>query len=105
MFRNIKFLYQRLTRGFDDSETWDLDNTFRKWIVPRLKRLKEIQNGYPPQLTEEKWDEIIDKIIEGFDVELNPLDKYINREDYLEAERKHNEAAELFSLYLRNLWW
>lgn len=33
--RIMKFFYQRITRGWDDSETWDLDTEFYKWIYPR----------------------------------------------------------------------
>lgn len=40
-----KFLWQRWTRGFDDSETWSLDSTISYFILPRLKRFKEIYNN------------------------------------------------------------
>ena len=43
----IKYWYQRRNRGWDDSETWGLDTTLAFWIVPRLKRLKEVTNGKP----------------------------------------------------------
>jgi len=40
--RDWKFLWQRWTRGFDDSETWVLYMPITKFILPRLKRFKEI---------------------------------------------------------------
>jgi hypothetical protein len=40
--RNKAFKKQRLERGFDDSETWCLDLTIAKFIIPRLERFIEI---------------------------------------------------------------
>lgn len=45
--RIIKFWWQRKTRGFDDSETWNLDTTFLDWLYPRFKRFIELNGGYP----------------------------------------------------------
>ena len=35
--RLIRWPLQRLTRGFDDRDLWNLDRTIAKLIVPRLK--------------------------------------------------------------------
>lgn len=43
----VKRFFQRLIRGFDDSETWALDYTFYRWFKPRLKRFMEVNIGYP----------------------------------------------------------
>lgn len=40
--REIPFREQRITRGFDDSETWSLRDTIANFILPRLKRHREI---------------------------------------------------------------
>ena len=32
----LKRLYQRLTRGWDDSDTWSLDYTLYQWLLPIL---------------------------------------------------------------------
>lgn len=37
-----QFKKQRLTRGFDESETWSLDYTIASFIAPRLKAFIEI---------------------------------------------------------------
>lgn len=34
---------QREERGFDDTETWSLDNSLFQYLHPRLKRLVEIR--------------------------------------------------------------
>ena len=41
-----KFLYQKLTRGWTDAETWSLDYTFAKYMLPRLERYEELTKGY-----------------------------------------------------------
>lgn len=45
--RKIKFFFQRVIRGWDDSETWSLDYEFYKWLLPRLKRFEELTIAYP----------------------------------------------------------
>ena len=35
------FKKQRLERGFDETELWNLDTTILKFILPRLKAFKE----------------------------------------------------------------
>src|SRR5271157_2530255 len=61
--REKKLSKQRMKRGFDDSETWCLTTTICSFILPRLKRFREIYAGYPMGLTARKWNSIIDKII------------------------------------------
>jgi hypothetical protein len=34
----IKWLYQKLTKGFTDRDLWELDETFYKWFLPRFKQ-------------------------------------------------------------------
>jgi hypothetical protein len=53
--RSWLFLRQRLTRGWDDSATWNLDQELSKLILPRLRRFREISGGRPPELTQEQW--------------------------------------------------
>lgn len=43
----IKRFFQRLYRGWDDSETWSLDTSFYNWLLPRLKRFTELTVCYP----------------------------------------------------------
>jgi hypothetical protein len=61
--RDLKFLKQRIIRGWDDSETWSLDFTVAKFMLPRLIRFKELKCGYPCNLTKEEWDKILDEIL------------------------------------------
>ena len=64
----IRYLFQWIKNGFPDSDIWNLDWSIAKYTLPRLKRLKEVQHGFPGDLeTIEEWDEILDKIIITFD--------------------------------------
>lgn len=86
---------QRLERGFDDTETWNLDSTISSFIVPRLRRFKEVNLCYPVELTEEEWDKILDKMITFFEH---------NKEVNLE-ENPCPEGFDLFHKYFFDLWW
>ena len=85
---------QRIERGFDDTELWNLDTTILKFVLPRLKRFRECTIGYPPEFkTLEEWQECLDKMIDN-------IDKIIKSE-----EDADYEGFELFKKYFFNLWW
>jgi hypothetical protein len=100
--RSIKFLFQRVFRGWSDAETWSLDVTFAKLICPRLKRFKKLNNGYPSRFTEKTWDEALDEMIFAFE-------KCANRFDYDEWTSEEfgriNSGLKLFSENFHDLWW
>ena len=105
MFRRIrrwfKYSWQRKWRGFDDSETWSLDITLAYWIVPRLKRFKKVNNGYPSGLTEDKWNETIDKMIRAFEIIIKDDTDVVSDEEWTEFA----EGFKLFHDHFRDLWW
>lgn len=72
------FAYQRVTRGWADCDTWNLDNYLLDILPPVLRYLKAHQHGVPGELTVEGdgpgleraiavWHEILDKMIQGFE--------------------------------------
>lgn len=114
-------------------ETWSLDVTLAKYIIPRLKKFKELENGYPGRGemdTPEKWDEALDKMIQAFEYVID-LDEYWlddprydytdimfgkNKEFYEKIKENKrsedvrrlaaiNEGLQLFAKYYMNLWW
>ena len=101
-----KYKNQRLERGFDDTETWNLDVTLAKFIVPRLKRFKELNNGYPAHFkAKEEWDVILNEMIEGFELyedkwKCNSDQNITNLEEY-----KRKRAVKLLGEYFYDLWW
>jgi len=68
--RHAKWLEQRLTRGFDDTELWNLDHTILQFIEPRLKAFAAgaANRGYPGNVNSaEEWQEMLDEMIFAVD--------------------------------------
>lgn len=99
--RARKFFWQRLTRGWDDSETWSLDHSLAKLILPRLKRFKQITIGIPGDMKEREWNDILDKMIASFEFAASEERWKATPEDY----DKHKEGLQLFAEYYWALWW
>ena len=91
----------QLIHGFDYRDTWSLDYSLAKWMLPRLKYLKEHKQGVPCEFfggsleyqesdkgfkdAEERWARVLDEIIWTFDFLLNMDDihfKVCYPEDY-----------------------
>jgi hypothetical protein len=108
--RQDKYKKQRISRGFDDSETWSLDETIASFILPRIKRYKDINNiAYPATdgMTFEKWNEILDQIIETFEFIKNGSgDKWgKNQQEIKKQMDKVNNGLHLFAEWFNSLGW
>jgi len=95
----IYYTYQKLTRGFSDEVTWDLDYEIAKWVLPRLKRFKELCSGVPSNLTEQEWYGILDKMIVSFELIIRWEDEWPIENDVITRE-----GLKLFGEYFRALW-
>lgn len=51
----IKFAYQRVVRGWDDTALWSLDHHLTKTLGTQLQRMAETAHGYPDNMTYEQW--------------------------------------------------
>ena len=91
---------QRLERGFDYSELWNLDYTIARFILPRLKAFKESTGGYPYGMTNDEWHNILDRMIEGFELIVKD-DIEVNEEE----EKKKVEALDLLRDNFFSLWY
>lgn len=96
--RQLLWAQQRQDRGFDDTETWGLNITIAQFIVPRLKTFRELRCCYPVGITSEEWDDILRRMIEGF--EEIAKDQTWKMDDF-----KANMALELFKEWFWDLWW
>jgi hypothetical protein len=98
-----KYRKQRLKRGFDDTETWNLDKTIAMFIVSRLKRFKKVTDCYPNSYESLRgWKMAIQKMIDGFELwatkdTWSRLDK--------EKLAKVDKALEIFAKEFKSLWW
>lgn len=101
--QSIKFFWQRLTRGFDDSATWSMDIHLAELILPRLKRFKELNtHTYPNGLTPEEWNIILDKMIFSFAYTLDDGRMFGAFEE--SEYEKAKEGLGLFGQYFHALW-
>lgn len=100
--RAVRFFFQRLIRGWDDSDTWNLDDTIARFVLPRLKRFSEVRGGYPANITDEEWREIIDKIL--WSIGFVADGKHYCCSDEEESKRL-DEGLQLFGEWFLNLWW
>lgn len=129
----IKWFWQRGTRGYSDRDVWGIDDWFLNIIVPMLEQLKEVKHGYPSDLTSEQWDEILDRMIFCFKEaneetcsmvneyetdfifkiygNLEKESKELENNYFKRAEEIENyqlqmkeEAFKLFSKYFHSLW-
>lgn len=110
--RQIKFFFQRRTRGFDDSITWSLDTQISEWIIPRLKKFREIG---APKVTpghmimkkeegaHEEWLRRIDMMIRAFEIAANEENCFIISEE--QDAKDYEEGMDYFRKHFRDLWW
>lgn len=101
MIRSIEFFWQRLTRGWDDSDTWSLDEVIAKFALPRFRRFMELTNGYPSDVTEEEYTLILEKIEYALSIAANQNYDELT----MEEQTKVAEGLELFGKYFRTFWW
>ena len=88
VYFTLKYAYQRLTRGWDDRAAWSIDWWLDDKMPDILRKLKKDTHGIPvsvfptePQyineygdptdeaeaIAKQRWDDILDKIIAGFE--------------------------------------
>lgn len=103
--RSIVFWWQRQTRGFDDSETWSMDSSLAKLILPRLKRFQEVRAGYPANMTDEEWEKIIQEMIWGFQWFADGKQHSYDYVKEAHEANRANDAIDLFARYYSTLWW
>ena len=107
LVKKEQYRQQRFERGFDDTETWHMDRTMALFIIPRLKRFMEVNNGIPNGETEQSYDEKIRFIIGAFE-NYYVSDKYFNSVDIEERKKLTDDvrqAVEYLSKLWFELWW
>ena len=105
--RKEQYRQQRFLNGFDDTETWHMDRTMALFIIPRLKRFMEVNNGIANGETEESYYEKLRFIIQAFE-NYYATDKYFNSVDIEERKKLTDDvrqAVEYLSKLWFELWW
>ena len=116
--RDIKWFFQRGTKGYANSDVWVLCDYYLDIFIGGLSHLKENLSGYPTNLTEEKWNEILQKMIDGFKrVKYIENDEWfeiedIDEKDFMESWKKYEkeknkvfkDTMKLFTKYFFSFW-
>lgn len=101
--RELRFLFQKYTRGWDDSDLWNLDRVVILHTLPRLKRYRELCFGHPCCFdSQEEWWEVLDHIIWSFEQHLK--DDYLSHLLDKEDRDKVEKGFKLFGEYLPGMW-
>jgi hypothetical protein len=98
---------QRFENGFDDTETWHMDRTIALFIIPRLRKFIEVNNGIPTGETIESYDEKLRFIISAFE-NYYATNKYYESVDDNERKQLTDDvklAVEYLSKLWFELWW
>jgi hypothetical protein len=100
-----KYKRQREQNGFDDTETWHLDKTVALFLLPRLKRYIQVNNGFPNGETEESFNKKLNYIIKSFEEYYQDDNVEVSLE--LEKERLSNakKAVAILGELWFDLWW
>ena len=117
-YRPVKFLWQRLTRGWDDSCLWSLDLAIIQFTYPRLKAFRERPPhsvpmhhtelypeghdwaGDPRPMTEEEWDSILGEILVGFKMVIDEEGYPLDPDKHAQLEK----SMDLFREWFFALW-
>ena len=116
LYYQVKYGFQRMFRGYDDTEVFNTDLTFIDRYLKILKDFIKNHHGYPPSITNEQWDNILDEMIkhlllmteDNVEIELKKGMPNSFKPDYKtvsEIMNKHkDEFFKLFSKWFYNLW-
>lgn len=99
--RYSKYQKQLDKTGVCDIETWNLDTTFVQFMLPRLKRFRKVNVCYPSDMTMKQWNNILDKILKGFELHSVEHEKTLTKKEYKQIQT----AFELFGKYIHQMWW
>jgi hypothetical protein len=96
--RQAAWAEQRASRGFDSTELWNLDVSFSRFALPRLKAFAEDLHGYPSGMTEETWLAELHKMIAAFELCVDVNTATTVQEQIIAA------GLDSFRKYFFNLW-
>lgn len=97
-FRQFKWAYQRITRGFCDLDYWDLDHYLAELMAQSIKVLADETHGFPGTEefpTYESWRDYLYEIVKKLRFSLNE-DMY---NQYEESWLKTFEGKELENIF------
>ena len=90
--RQLKWAYQRATRGYSDWDLWDLDSFYVQMFINSLREFAEKTNGYPSGITYEEWQELIRTIARCFEESQEDLETNLESWKRMQCIRQKYET-------------
>lgn len=100
----IKYAWQRVFRGYDDAQVYNLDNEFIKTYTNILTQFRNNTNSYPHGMEFEEWIGIIDQLIHHLNGMVEDYDRIDYDVENSKLEYHKNEFFALFSKHFYDLW-
>lgn len=107
MKRYFLFKYQKITRGFDDSEIWNLNDNFVNFILPRLKEYRKQTKGVitPTENTIDFCEFLLDDMITGFENYKDWSRENKGNHNINKIEKEIENSLRIFADYFGLLWY
>lgn len=125
----IRYFFQRLIRGFDDSVVWGLDHTILEFILPRLKHFRKIgqEHSWPGphaifdidwdtfqalpeaeqedlnERSQEEWDRMLGKMIRAIELQIEHGGIFLAKDEdgrYVQSAALEAEYKEGWDLFI-----
>ena len=115
--RCIKWAWQRVTKGYCEVDTWDLDRYYPRLMKATLLAFKQNSDGCPWDRSIAEWDNLLQTMIDKLDYvisdpeERNPYllsdHHYYDFLDVEEAKRRevYREVLNFIADNSKDLWW
>jgi len=111
----VKWGFQRMFRGYDDTAFWSLDRYLLDIILPVLKEYREnghgiaIVDGFeekPFEEQEKEWHRILDSMINSFQMLKEDDEDFVihDKEWYEKHYQQIQEGLQLFAKHYQTLW-
>ena len=107
ILKDIRWTLQTIFKGYNDFDLWNLSYHLAEIILKRLEEFKKMKRvGFPCKISEEKWEEILDEMIEGFRCQVVERDGDLcsTLEEQVQLQKKVDRGLKLFSKYFQDLW-
>jgi len=105
----IKMAWQRVFKGYDDSNAWSLYYHLNTIIPIHIRKMIKYTDGYPvmPGINNMKqWKDILKKIAKGFEAMKKIEDDVLYKgKRYEKLKKDWDIGIKLFVKYYRCLWW
>ncbi|MBQ4122281.1 hypothetical protein IJD44_00930 [bacterium] len=112
--RQLKWAKQRITRGFSDFDTFNLDQFYIQLFIDSLTYFKENLHGAPIKYFDEqaenptwKWEKYLNEMIEHFRLANEDLYQYDLKEwdERNDLQQEHlNKGLEMLQKEFNSLW-